>query len=160
MNAIHLGRVPLSLIIAAGLCIAACDKPPAESKALVGPAIPLVARADNKQGSIPIDAGGIATRYTPEFAGDSLVRIEEERVGGKGRGTYAFQGARLLRYEGAPVEGTGALLLEFDLQGKTLTARNGSASATEEEIDAIRARAQLLRNHALAQHAARTHPMH
>ncbi len=126
------------------------------------PTAPLVAAppADAEtEWQLTTHAGGVASRYAPRFRGESLVRIEELR--GRGtqavQGAYAFQGARLMRYEGAPLDGAGSLLLEFDLQGKVVTARHDDAAATNEQISAIRTRAQLLRNHALAQQVSRTH---
>ncbi len=89
-----------------------------------------------------------------------LVRMDEQREseGGKPElGAYVFQGARLMRYEGDSLDGAGQLLLVFDLQGRVITARLAEAAASEEQIGAIRTRAQLLRNHALAQHASRMH---
>ncbi len=161
MNAIPRYQVPLlATLLGVGISIGACnarsDKEP-QAGTTNTPTIPLVTAADSQQRTIEMDAGGIATRYTPVFTKDALVRIDEERARDQARGTYLFQGARLLRYEGRPIEGAGELLLEFDLQGKTLTARNGDAPAEAEDVSSIRARAQLLRNHALAQHASRMH---
>jgi hypothetical protein len=120
-------------------------------------------RADPPRSSqLTTGAGGLASRYTPHFNGEVLVRIDEQRESDRADsafGTYAFQGARLMRYEGAPLEGEGTLLLEFDLQGQVISARHGDAVATDEQVSAIRTRAHLLRNHALAQHVSRTHPM-
>lgn len=62
-----------------------------------------------------------------------------------------------MRYEGDALDGAGEVLLVFDLQGRVITARLDEAAASETQIGAIRTRAQLLRNHALAQHATRTH---
>jgi hypothetical protein len=61
----------------------------------------------------------------------------------------------LLRYQGAKVSEPAQLDLQFDLQG-TLQSGQGP-DVSDEEIAAIRARAQLLRSHALAQRASRSH---
>lgn len=167
MNATRRDWVPLLGIAAASLCIVACGAPSNETIAKNGaaPAQPLVIapRSDQTTGvQIATTAGGISARYTPLFNGERLVRIEERRERANAPdalGTYAFQGARLMRYEGAPLGGSGTLLLEFDLQGKVLTARHGDAPAADEQIGAIRTRAQLLRSHAQAQHVSRTHSM-
>lgn len=165
MNAIHRYQVPLLALIASAMFVAGCESRSKQQQDLgddvpPSPSIPLaaVAAADSERKAIVTDAGGIAARYAPEFAANgALVRIDEERTADRTRGSYLFQGARLLRYEGAPLNGSGTLLLELDLQGKTLTARYNDGPASEEQVSAIRARAQLLRNHALAQHAARSH---
>ncbi len=130
------------------------------SEAPTAPLVVAPPAADaEKSWQLTTNAGGITSRYTPRFRGESLVRIEEQRERGAESvpGSYTFQGARLMRYEGAPLAGAGTLLLEFDLQGKVLTARHDDAAATQEQISAIRTRAQLLRNHALAQQVSRTH---
>ena len=127
------------------------------------PAEPLVTapRADTSQDlRISTSAGGVASRYAPRFEDNVIVRIDEQREGNNGvaaLGAYVFQGARLMRYEGDALAGAGELLLVFDLQGRVITARLDEAAASEAQISAIRTRAQLLRNHALAQHATRTH---
>ncbi len=167
MNAIRRDWVPLLCIAAASAWIAACDAPShdAAAKNDAAPTEPLVTapRSDPSTGlQIATTAGGISTHYTAQFDGETLVRIDERRDRANApaaHGTYAFQGARLMRYEGTPLGGSGTLLLEFDLQGKVLTARHGDAPATDEQIGAIRTRAQLLRSHAQAQHASRTHSM-
>lgn len=111
---------------------------------------------------ITTSAGGISARYAAQYEGEALTEIFEEREAastGTATATYLFQGARLMRYEGPPLEGEGSLVLEFDLQGKVLVARDGAHPASEEAVSAIRARAQLLRNHALASRATQTHAM-
>ncbi len=143
--------------------MAACGERSNERSQDTVPAEPLVTapRADTPQDlRISTNAGGIASRYAPRFEGNALVRIDEQREGNDGTpalGAYVFQGARLMRYEGNALDGAGELLLVFDLQGRVITARLDEAAASEAQISAIRTRAQLLRNHALAQHATRTH---
>jgi hypothetical protein len=121
----------------------------------------VVAPPEEPQGQqIVTSAGGVAAQYTSQFDGQALVSIHEQRESERGspsHGTYTFQGARLMRYEGAPVGGSGTLSLELDLQGGIISARYGDAQATDEQIIAVRTRAQLLRNHALAQRASHMH---
>jgi hypothetical protein len=163
MNATRRDSVPLLFAATASLLIAACSDRSNESSQDVTPAEPLVTapREDTQQDlRISTNAGGIASRYAPQFEGSALVRIDEQRETEEGKaapGAYVFQGARLMRYEGDALDGAGRLLLVFDLQGRVITARLGESAASDEQISAIRTRAQLLRNHALAQHASRTH---
>lgn len=167
MNAIAREWVPVLWLVTASLCIVACTEranEASESTTAAAP-IPLVvappaeAEVHATGPEVVTTAGGITARYTPEFDGEALVRIEERRDLGNASatGTYAFQGARLMRYEGAPLNGTGTLSLELDLQGKVIVARHDRAQASDDQISAIRTRAQLLRNHALAQRISRTH---
>lgn len=110
--------------------------------------------------SAELEAAGAPTRYDAYFTEGQLTRVAETRArasGGDVSGDYEFRGARLVRYAGAPVEGDGALALELDMQGRVVEARIDGQPARREEIDALRARAQLLRSHALAQSATRAH---
>jgi hypothetical protein len=125
--------------------------------------VPLVTAApapqDTAAAPVVTQAGGIASTYTAYYQNGQLNRIAEQRTAGgsKRYGEYDFQGARLLRYRGAPLEGMGELNLEFDMRGAIVSARKDDASASESEIYAIRNRASLLRSHALAQHATNAH---
>jgi hypothetical protein len=110
--------------------------------------------------SAELTASGAPTSYDAHFTNGQLTRIEESRARkpeGFARGDYEFQGARLLKYTGAPLEGDGLFALELDLQGRILDARIDERAASPEEVNAVRARAQLLRSHALAQSASRAH---
>jgi hypothetical protein len=104
-----------------------------------------------------LNAGGVAAQYSAHFDAEKLVRIEEQRQQGGNTfdGEYTFQGARLLRYRGAKLSQPATLDLEFDLQGSLQSGRG--PDVTDEEIAAIRNRAQLLRSHALAERASRAH---
>jgi hypothetical protein len=105
-----------------------------------------------------LNASGVAAEYAAHFDSEKLVSIDEERQPQPGSmlsGQYTYQGARLLRYQGAKVSEPAQLDLQFDLQGTLQSGRGPDIS--NEEIVAIRARAQLLRSHALAQRAARSH---
>jgi hypothetical protein len=64
-----------------------------------------------------------------------------------------------LEYDGAALKSAATLKLRFDVQGSVITASADGAAASAEEIAAIRSRAQLLRSHALAQQATRTHQL-
>ena len=102
------------------------------------------------------------TTYQAYFSGQKLQRISETRARADAEsaaGDYEFQGGRLLRYAGRALRSEAPLELRFDLQGQVTLASAGERSASPEEISEIRARAQLLRSHALAQRAARSHVM-
>jgi hypothetical protein len=111
---------------------------------------------------VEVAAGGIPTTYQAYFSGEQLQRISEMRARSDAEsaaGDYEFQGGRLLHYAGQALRNEAPLELRFDLQGKVTLASAGDGSASPEEISEIRARAQLLRSHALAQRAARSHVM-
>ena len=98
----------------------------------------------------------VPTHYAAAFAGQQLEYITETRTvaGSNTMGRYEFYGARLVRYVGEPLQSTGNIELKFDMQGALLSDSAGVSSA---DIDVIKNRAQLLRSHALAQRAARSH---
>lgn len=105
-----------------------------------------------------LNAHGVPAEYAAHFMDEKLVTISERRdsrAGATREGEYTFQGGRLLRYRGAKVRDAAMLDLQFDLQGVLQSGRG--PDVTEEDIMMIRDRAQLLRSHALAQRAARSH---
>jgi hypothetical protein len=101
-------------------------------------------------------AAGVAATYHASFAADQLQRIVETRAEA-GTGEYEFQGARLMRYTGNALSNDGTIELGFDLQGAVKISKSGSGAVPADEVSAIRTRAQLLRSHALAQRATRSH---
>ena len=104
-----------------------------------------------------LTAGGIATEYAALFEADQLGSILERRSVGSATldGEYAFKGARLIEYRGAKVGDAAQVELQFDMQGILQSGQGPNVS--EEDIRAIRNRAQLLRSHALAQCATKMH---
>ena len=160
MNANYKKTVPLSriFICASAICtLAACGK--SEHQTTQQPLVTRAAQSEPANTKIAIEAGGISGSYTSHYAGDQLIEIREERAGANGmvQGRYQFQGARLMRYEGAGFEDDHMLSAEFNLEGRLVAARKGNGQAAEEEIVQVRRRAQLLRSHALAQHASKMH---
>jgi hypothetical protein len=106
-----------------------------------------------------INATGIPARYDAEFDATQVMRIRERREGAAaGDAVYEYAGARLLRYAGPPLSAPGASVeLAYDRQGALLSAQQGGGSPSAEEMAQIRSRAQLLRSHAVAQHAVDAH---
>jgi|HigsolmetaAR201D_1030396.scaffolds.fasta_scaffold01645_5 hypothetical protein len=104
-----------------------------------------------------LNAAGMQTEYAANFDGDRLQRIAEHRKQGDATvaAEYAFVGARLVEYRGPKVNAPEKLELQFDVQGALVSGRGPNVS--DEEIAAIRDRAQLLRSHAVAQRATRGH---
>jgi hypothetical protein len=85
------------------------------------------------------------------------VRIAEQRADSR-QGEYELRGARLLHYSGNGLSSADDIELRFSLQGVLELAKSGSGgTVSQEEISAIRERAQLLRSHALAQKTTRDH---
>jgi hypothetical protein len=104
-----------------------------------------------------LNASGVAAEYAARFESEKLISIDEQRQPQPEStltGQYTYQGARLLRYQGAKVTEPAQLDLQFDLQGMV---QGRGPEVSDEEITAIRNRAQLLRSHALAQRATRNH---
>ena len=104
-----------------------------------------------------LTASGVAAQYSVHFDAERLVRIDEQRRTATGallQSEYTYQGARLLHYRGSKLIEPTPIDLQFDVQGVLLSQQGDVSDA---ELDAIRARAQLLRSHALAQRASRAH---
>lgn len=146
-------------VVAIALAIVGCSKEPASSTPLVEQSA-----ADQKAAGLDEFRGSFAPRgihatYRATFSEGQIKTLEETRdtAGASSHGNYEFQGARLLKYQGAALGSTDEIQLEFDLQGKVLVARAGDKDASPEEISAIRDRAQSLRSHAVAQYAVRGH---
>jgi hypothetical protein len=137
--------------------MAACGN--SDNQTTQQPLVTTAAQTEPAKAKIAIEAGGTSGSYTPHYEGDRLVEIREERSGANGtvQGRYQFRGARLMRYEGAGFEDDHMLSAEFNLEGRLVAARKGDGQAAEEEIIQVRRRAQLLRSHALAQHASKMH---
>jgi len=151
---------PVALLLAA-LLIAGCSKTPesqraASSDAAAGSLQPLAAESADVLRA-KIGRGDTAAEYAAHFEGDQLSRIVEHRHVAQATvaAEYEFKGARLLHYRGAMLTGSGEADLQFDMQGRLLSGQGPAVS--EEEIRQVRGRAQLLRNHALAQRATRMH---
>lgn len=163
-------RISTNVLLALTAALAGCtqDNPraPAEAAGASVPAEPLVIAPSPDETKVPlpqqkfeINAGDSKTVYVPEFNNDQLISIEEHRTSSRGQAQarYEFQGARLLRYSGAAFETEDQLELEFNLQGAVVSATLSTQPASQQEITRARERAQLLRSHALAQQATRTH---
>lgn len=150
-------RIPF---IATLLLAAACSKePPATSpsKPLVeqSAADPAQAAADEFRGSFA--PGGIAATYSAKFREGKIQSLAETRETTSQTGTYEFLGARLMKYSGAALNSNDTIELQFDEQGKVITARAGDKEVSAEEITAIRDRAHSLRSHAVSQYAVKGH---
>lgn len=158
-NAHRSKRLRASALVSMLILMAGCSKqPPAPS-----PATPLVeqraadtAPASNEfRGSFA--PGGIAATYRASFDDGKIKSLEETRTATSQVGTYEFLGARLMKYRGAALGSTDFIELEFDQQGKVLTARAGDEEVGADEITAIRDRAQSLRSHAIALYDVQGH---
>ncbi len=103
-----------------------------------------------------VKAGGIDTSYVAHFDGTQIKRISEVRKAGAGnaaKGEYEFNGARLMRYQGAALLGAQDIELTFDMQGALVS----SGGADDAEVSAIRNRASLLRSLALTKRTTQSH---
>jgi hypothetical protein len=142
------------------LALGGCSKePPAPQSAPLTPAITptndVAANARTLSGYI--NAAGIEATYEAMFEDEERMRIAELRADSR-KGEYELRGARLLHYSGSGLSSADAIELRFSLQGVLELAKWGSGGTVpQEEISAIRERAQLLRSHALAQKTTRDH---
>jgi hypothetical protein len=158
MNAIFESRVPLAWVML--VSVVGCSEEASERPRQSADNPPLVtAPAPAEQAPIHTEAGGVPATYIPYYENGSLLRIAEERrpSGESQPGQYEFHGARLTRYSGASLKGQGPVELEFNLQGALIASRGASGSVSDDEVAAVRSRANLLRSHALAQKTTRTH---
>lgn len=170
MTTSSLCRPPgVALLIALSACSSACSREhPADQPQSSAPITPELSSQDPPRAqehgahftlNAELNAVGVPSRYKAHFAQKQLTRIDESRArdGKIDLGVYEFYGARLLRYEGVGLTRPTRVRLELDVQGRVTTALADGAPASAEEISAIRARGQLLRSHALAQRATRSH---
>ncbi|HEY4367096.1 MAG TPA: hypothetical protein VGN07_07640 [Steroidobacteraceae bacterium] len=101
----------------------------------------------------------MATTYEARFENGQLQHIAESRKSPipAGSGDYDFYGARLMRYRGTALQSGANVELQFDMQGGLTDSRSSDGKVSDEEISAIRTRAQVLRSHAAARHAVQGH---
>lgn len=151
-------------LVAALMAFAGCSKEAAAPAAAVSNPTPLVERGavdspatHSEELRSSFAPGGIAATYRATFSGDQIKALHETRTAEQRQGDYEFLGARLMKYSGAALGSANILQLEFNERGKVLVARAGADTASDEEITAIRDRAQSLRSHAVAQRAVRGH---
>lgn len=164
------GRAILALV--AAITLSSCTEQPSPAAA------PVTHPTANTEGAATTDVatdprdtvkanaspGGVPTAYVAYFDAGQLQRITETRKpqdAGAAQGEYVFYGARLTKYRGAALNGGSGIELNFDMQG-ALTASNPGAGdpISDEEVGAIRNRAQLLRSVALARRATQSHMTH
>jgi hypothetical protein len=107
-----------------------------------------------------LNAAGMPTEYAAHFAAERIERIVEHRQHGNATvaAEYTFAGARLIEYRGPKLQSSERLELQFDTQGALVSGR--APNVSDEDIAAIRDRAQLLRSHATAQRATKAHVQH
>ena len=155
-----MNRHATALVLLSAVLVTGCSKqeaPPATSTVAASPKSS-EQEDDANMTRAKLNAGGVAASYAAHFDAEKLVRIDEERRLASGaplNGEYKYQGARLMTYRGAKIDELDTLELQFDAQGVLQSGH--SPDVTEEDIAAIRNRAQLLRSHALAQRASRSH---
>jgi hypothetical protein len=142
------------------LALGACSKEPTPPQS--APLTPAIKRPNDTAASGRtlgghINAAGIEATYEATFEAEERMRIAERRADSR-TGDYELRGARLLSYAGNGLSSADTIELRFSLQGVLEHAGSGSGAAvSQEEISAIRERAQLLRSHALAQKTTKDH---
>lgn len=147
-------------IVVAAASLASCSKAPAPGERSESEAARSIAALPAESADVlraKLTAGDIPTEYAAHFAANQLTRIIEHRRVGDALldGDYEFKGARLLHYRGTKLTDAGALELHFDMQG--VLQAGAAAGVSDEDVRAVRDRAQLLRSHALARRASRMH---
>jgi hypothetical protein len=142
------------------LALGACSKEPASPQS--APLTPAITQANDVAANTPtlsshINAAGIEAAYEATFGAEERMRIAEQRADSR-KGEYELRGARLLHYSGGGLTSADSIELRFSLQGVLELAKSGNGrEVSQEEISAVRERAQLLRSHALAQKTTRDH---
>jgi hypothetical protein len=113
--------------------------------------------------SSKVAATGVEGRYDAYFDEQQLKAIVESRSDA-GHGEYHYMGARLMEYTGSSLASETLpqeeIQLRFDPQGRLISAvnRNDPEKDVEQsQIDTLRARADLLRSHALTQRSVSAH---
>ena len=149
-----------AMVIAAALLTACSERAPvaSQTQVIANAPEPTIDESSGDVRHASLNANGIATKYSAYYSSDRLTRIVEQRepqAGGAATGEYSYQGARLLRYRGTKLGDATQIDLQFDVQGALQSG--AGPNVAEDEIAAIRNRAQLLRSHALAQSATRGH---
>jgi hypothetical protein len=158
----------LALVALAGLVLlSGCSQrhstePSAQPSLPVSPSPAASPDSASRPGDIvrgALSPGGVATTYEAHFENGQLQRIAESRKspGPAGNGEYAFYGARLMHYRGAALQSAASVELQFDMQGSLTDSHSSDGKVSEEEVSAIRTRAQVLRSHAVARHAMQGH---
>jgi hypothetical protein len=142
------------------LALGACSKEPTTPQS--APLTPAITQTNEVAASGRtlgghINAAGMEATYEATFEDAQRMRIAELRADSH-KGDYELRGARLLSYTGNGLLSADTIELRFSLQGVLELAKSGSGAAvSQEEISAVRERAQLLRSHALAQKTTRDH---
>jgi hypothetical protein len=155
-HASSIALLALAIALAAG-----CSKSPdsaqrAQDAPLVTAPSASAPRLQTLKGELT--TGGTHVSYDAIFKDGHLSHIVETRgpADAAHQGDYELYGARLLHYKGSTLSDGTAIELEFNMQG-ALTSTRAPRAVTMEEVAAIRTRAELLRNHALAQESVRSH---
>lgn len=108
-----------------------------------------------------LGTGAASATYVASFDAGKLQSIAEARTppaAAARRGNYVFYGgARLTQYSGAALLSDATVDLRFDMQGALICASGSAGRPGDDEVSAIRNRAQLLRSHALARKSTRDH---
>ena len=147
-------------LLTISLSLAGCSK---KSPEVAGPLRPAGEHATAANAAIEVLDGQLTTgdtevTYRGTFVNGVLERIAETRASSAQMGEYQFRGARLLRYIGPSPTADAVIDLQFNMQGALTSATSESQiQVSTEEVSAVRTRAGLLRNHALAQRSVRSH---
>lgn len=144
----------LSTALAVMMLVTACrDRTPEKPTQPPLPTTSEVSAGDDEKPTLVsrIEAGGRASEYRAYFDQKHLARIRETYSDSATQAEYQFEGARLMRYASESLE------LVLDAQGRIERALENGQPVAPDKIEAIRTRANMLRSHALALHASRSH---
>jgi hypothetical protein len=100
--------------------------------------------------------GGVAATFAAHLKDGQVQKIAETRTP-TGTGEYSFYGARLVQYHGNALQSAASIELKFDMSGGVIAATSSAGKVSDDEINAIRTRAQVLRSAATAQRATQGH---
>lgn len=145
------------IAIFAAALLTSCSKAPAPGEPQAPPAAAALPPESENVLHAELSSGATHIEYAAQFEADQLTRIVEHRRrdGAVFEGEYEFKGARLLHYSGTKLADSTMLDLRFDMQG--VLQSGAGPNVSEEDVRAVKNRAQLLRSHALAQKDTRGH---
>jgi outer membrane murein-binding lipoprotein Lpp len=100
--------------------------------------------------------GGVAATFEARLKDGQVHKIAETRTPA-GAGEYSFYGARLVEYHGSALQSDANIELKFNMSGVVTAATSSAGKVSDDEINAIRTRAQVLRSAAAARQATQGH---
>jgi hypothetical protein len=157
--------MPLAVFAFAMTLLSGCSEhrsvPQPTPQAAAQPQTPTTAAgpAEEQPGSVikgSAAPGGVAATFEAHLKDGQVQKIAEARTP-TGTGEYSFYGARLVEYHGSALQSAASIELKFSMSGGVIAATSSAGKVSDDEINAIRTRAQVLRSAAAARQATQGH---